>query len=265
MSVFSKEEFPVKWVRAKHLKIVWAQAQRGLDQNKVERIKKNFDPDAVGVIVTTLPNGKGEYHVIDGQHRVEAVRQLWGGNEYMPCQVLDKESPKEAAEIFLKVNMDRKRPSPVSRFHVAVTAGREDAVAVDNLLDEMGYRVGMGGEDGMISAITACLSVYDKLGIEGLRDVLLLLRGSWGMERDAYHNSLIRGYARFLANYGDQADKERLVDKVSKKYTPASLLGAARTAREMFRGTIKENVTRILVTSYNHNLRSDRRLEEPSA
>lgn len=262
MSVFLKKDYPVKWVRNGDLSVVWAQSQRGLNEGKVKEIAKSFDPDAFGTVAVTLPNGNGVYHVVDGQHRTNAVRRLWGESEMVPCLVLNATNPAEAAEIWLKINQHRTRPQPVDRFRVAVTAGHQAEVEVNDLLKQLGYRIAMGGEDGMISAISGCLAIHKKHGIGGLKDALLVIQGTWGRDRDSVHNNIIRGYADMLGKYKGEVDRGRLVDRVSKQYTPARLIGAAKTAREMFRGTITDNIVRVLVNSYNHGLRAEHRLKE---
>lgn len=262
MSVFLKKDYPVKWVPTSHLSVVWSQSQRGLNERKVEERMEDFDPDKFGIVVATMPNGNGMYHIIDGQHRVEAVRRLWGDGENVPVLVLSAKDPAAAADLWLGFNSARAAPQAMDRFTKGVTAGHEDEVEVDDLLRGLGYRVGMDGGDGTISAVGACLTIYRKHGPAVLRDALLVIQGTWGKARDSVHQNIIGGYAEMLAKHGKAVDRKRLVDRVSKQYTPARLLGAAKTAREMFRGTVTHNVRRALVSTYNHGLRPEMRLEE---
>lgn len=262
MSVFLKQDYPVKWVRVGDLSIVWAQAQRGLNERKVDGMVKEFDPDAFGVLVTTLPNGNGVHHVIDGQHRAETIRRMYGLSEMVPCQVLNAKGPQEAAAIWRKINGARTKPHILDDFRVAVTAGEPAHVEVDALLRGLGYKIAFDSGAGTISAIAACMAIHRQHGAGVLKDALLVIQGTWGKERDSVHNNIVRGYAEMLAKHGKNVDRKRLVDRVAKQYTPARLIGAAKTAREMFRGTITDNVIRVLVNTYNHGLRTELRLEE---
>ena len=251
-----------QWIPVGQLNVVYTESQRGLNLRKVEQMASGFDPDAFGNLVVTLPNGDGIYHIIDGQHRAEVVRRLWGLHESVPCIVLNAKDPAEAADIWLKINTLRSKPQSLDRFRVAVAAGHPDEVAVDDLLRHMGYTVGMSGTDGMLSAVGACLDVYRKQGFEVLKDAFLVIQGTWGKQRDSVHESIIKGYGSLLGQHGSSIDRKRLVDRVAKQYTPARLIGAAKTAREMFRGTVPSNVTRVLVNTYNHGLRTEQRIEE---
>lgn len=262
MSVFQKKDYPVKWVQVGDLSVVWEDAQRGLNKRKVGRIVDDFDPDAFGVLVVTLPNGNGIYHVIDGQHRAAAVKQMWGLHENVPCLVLNAKDPKEAAVIWRKINGDRSKPQAIEDFRVAVRAGEPDQTAVNDMVRGLGYRIGFDSTDGTISAISELLSIYRRYGPVTLKDALLVIQGTWGRTRDSVHQGIIAGYANTLAKHGKNIDRKRLVDRVAKQYTPARLLGAAKSAREVFRGTVSGNVSRVLVSTYNHGLGLDKRIEE---
>jgi hypothetical protein len=261
MTVMPKSSYEVKWIPVGSLSVLWASAQRGLTQSKVEKIKEGFDPDAIGVLAVTMPNGKGVYHVIDGQHRRQAVLELWGDSQRVPCTILPGRTEKEAAHIWSLMNGDRTMPTAIDKFRVAVTAGYADEVAVNNIIRDFGYKISGGFEDGYLSAVAACLAIYRKRGPEALSWTLDTIQQTWGKSRDGVHAATLRGYADLLAAH-PSVDQARLVTKVAKQYTPARLIGAARTAHDMFKGTLGANVVRILVQTYNHKLKTGARLGE---
>lgn len=254
-----KGEYPVQWIEVSNLRVVWPSAQRSARDGKVEAIKKNFDPDAFGVVAVTLPNGNGIYHVIDGQHRVRAVRELWGEGEKVPCMVLNGRTQAEAAHIWSLMNGDRTMPYPVDRFKVAVTAGRPEEVDVSKIIKSLGYRVSMDSDDGSISAIMAVMGVYRDYGAAHLTWALGTIQETWGKTRDSTNGAIVQAYAMLLAEH-PTVERPRLVQKVAKQYTPARLLGAAKTHREMFKGRLATSIKELLVQSYNHNLRTSARL-----
>lgn len=256
-----KSDRPVKWMMIKDLDVHWIEAQRPLRHNKVIDIANALDPDGIGVIcVAEIKNGNSEvtYHIIDGQHRVAAVRQLWGESERVPCEIIqDVDTPEEAAEIWLLRNTAQTAPTSYERFNVAVTANRELEVTVNEIIKACGYTVGWGE----LMAVVACITAYKQVGAEGLAWVLTTLRDTWGIEdKDAVRGSLVRGYALFWRDHGSKIDSDRLIKVVSERYTPNRLLGAAKTSRDTFRGTMAENVNRVLVTTYNYRLTEPSRL-----
>ena len=132
----------IKWIPVKNLSVVWAQAQRGLDERHAQQIADNFDPEMFGTLAVTKPNGHGVYHIIDGHHRKVAVEKLWGDGELVPCQVFDADDPARAAKLFDHINTARKAPQPIDVFKVRVTAGNEIEVAVSNTVKHAGFNIG---------------------------------------------------------------------------------------------------------------------------
>ena len=66
----------IKWIPCKQLSLVWAEAQRPLNESHAKSIADNFDPEMFGTIAVTKPNGAGIYHIIDGHHRQEIADEL---------------------------------------------------------------------------------------------------------------------------------------------------------------------------------------------
>jgi hypothetical protein len=259
---FSLKEFEIPYLSDSDRRrwVVWANAQRPCDDKWASKIAEAFDPDLLGVVSVSKPNGSNVYHVIDGQHRVAAVRLLFGENEKVPCNVFDADDPARAAQLFNSINTARRKPQRIDIFRVRVTAGNETEVAVDKIIRSLGYRVGWKNSDGMISAVDALVTVYEKRGADVLRYSLNLIKATWGLSPDAVIGPLIKGYAAFVAEYGTDAKWERMVDRVSKKFSPGHLLGAARSMREGMQCSVDEAVKQVLINAYNHGLREQSRV-----
>jgi len=253
-----KATHATKWIAVKNLSVQWANAQRPFNQKWAEEIRNNLDPDMFGVLSVTKANGKNIHHVIDGQHRKWAIEELWGETEMVPCNVFDVDTPERAAEMFNAMNTARKQPFPLDVFKVRVTAKIEPEFSVNKAAESIGFKIGNKPDDGYIRACGACVAVYRKYGKDTFIDSLLTIRRCWGLMSAAVDASMIRGFAEFLNEHGPHIDRVRLGEKVSKTYTPGRLVGAARTAREMFRGSVSGNVARVLVSIYNEGLRQGR-------
>jgi hypothetical protein len=259
--VMFKKDREEKWLPLDRLGVNYAEAQRPLNVRFADEIAENFDPYKFGRIQVAQVNGR--YHSVDGQTRCAAVRKLWGDTEMVPCDVIPAASPAEAAELFLGINDDRRPMQAIDRFRVSVTAERADFVAVNALLTGLGYTVGMSNEDGYFAAVGAAMTVYRRHGEDVLKDALLIIQATWGMDRDSVHTALVQGYAEMVAAYGPVMDRKRLANRVAKELTPGALLGRAKAISEMVRCTRPKGVMRALVAVYNHGLRTEIRLEEP--
>lgn len=62
-------------------------AQRELNQSRVDYIAANFDPEDLGT--PTVSHRDGHFYVIDGQHRVEALKQIGWGDQQIQCWSYD--------------------------------------------------------------------------------------------------------------------------------------------------------------------------------
>lgn len=243
-----------EWIPVKNLSIVWAEAQRPLNKGHARRITDNFDPDMFGTIAVTKPNGKGIYHVIDGQHRIVAVTEMYGQEEKVPCQVFDAVDPARAAQIFDEVNSGRRALQPVELFKVRVTAGKELQVEVNKIVNKCGYFVGHRNANSL-QCVGALEGVYQSYGPLVLEAVLRIYRKMWGEEN--VNSVIVRGIGMLLSEFR-HIDFERLATAISGKYTPARLLAAAKTAKEMAGGTAPALIRDILVARYNATVRGDK-------
>jgi len=246
----------VEWIPTKNLSIVWAEAQRPLNELHAQRIADNLDPDMFGALAVTKPNGKGIYHVIDGQHRLVAVQKKWGQDEKVPCQVFDAVDPARAAQIFDSINSGRRALQPIELFKVRVTAKSELQVEINKIVIKCGYFIGHRNTNA-IHCVAALEGVYQSYGPVALEATLRLTRKMWGDENTATGAIIIRGIGMLLSEFR-HIDFERLAQAISSKYTPSRLLGAAKTAKEMAGGVGPAIVRDILVARYNSTVRGDK-------
>lgn len=246
-----------EWIPVKNLSIVWVDSQRPLNEAHAQHIADNFDPDMFGVLAVTKPNGKGVYHVIDGQHRRVAIEKLWGENEQVPCQVYDAEDPARAAELFDFINSHRRAPRPIEIFRVRVTAKNELQVAVDKIVRNCGYSVGYRSP-GSICCVSSLEAIYQRYGGAILTATITMIDGIWGKDVNAFEASIVRGMGLFLSSHRG-IDIHHLRQCVAAKYTPARLLGAAKTAREIHGGSAAEAVRDLLLTTYNATMKTKKK------
>jgi hypothetical protein len=205
----------------------------------------------------TLPNGKGHYHIIDGQHRKRAIEIAFGEGQKVPCQVFNATDPARAAELFDEINSNRKTPKTIDFFKVRVTAGEPDHVAVIKIIKANGRSIQEGARrtETSICAVQALLSVYRQYGAEALDVTLKLLQATWGKDKNSVAAPLIRGYGMFLAEFGRKANWQRLHEAVARRYTPGRFMGAAKTHREMNGGSMHAAVRDLLIGCYNRGLK----------
>jgi hypothetical protein len=258
-TMFDKKTQKIEWIPVEQISVIWAQAQREFNEKHAKVIADNFDPEMFGTLAVTLPNGKGIYHVIDGQHRRAAIEMLYGPKERVPCEIFNATEPSRAAKLFDKINTARKAPQPLESFRVRITAGDKDENAVAKIIKENGYVLAKGGTraENSIACVGALLAVYRIHGAEALGNALKLIQATWGMDKSATGGQFVRGYGEFMAEFGKKVNWGRLKESIAKKYTPARFMGAVKTAREMSGGSTASAVKSLLLANYNRGLRAN--------
>lgn len=239
---------------------------RPLDPRRVAEIARDFDPEAVGVLVVSA-RSDGTYVVLDGQHRRAAlVRAGFGADQRVPCDVRHGLTLAQEAALFVRLNNTTK-PLLIHRFLRRVTAGDEAAAAIDAIARGAGFEVSEHSGDGRIVAVAALEAVYAGRGParghgpypDILEGALRVLAGAYGHTADAVNGLLIQGVGLLIARYGDAVDRATLVAKLAKVPAGANgLLAKARGMREYQGGSVPRCVAEVCVTLYNAGKRGGR-------
>jgi hypothetical protein len=245
---FSRKDHTLTWIAVGDLTVAWPEAQRALSERKAKNIAESFSPDLFGTL-TVSPVANGKYHVDDGWTRASAVRMLYGDNERVPCVIVPAGTAAAAARVFYEMNGQRSKPTAMERFITGVTGNYNDECAVKEIVDCQGLSVELAQRDGAISAVGSLLSIYRQYGEDGLRDVLMFIKDTWGKDSAGFNGYLLRGVALFLAQ-PEVTKTDKLAKKVSRKFTPGRLLGAAKASREAFGGSMPRAVAAIIQEAY---------------
>jgi len=107
----------------------------------IDKIAAHFRWPRFGAIlvVRVLKADGGGWHVIDGQHRLEAVRVL--GIQRVPAIELPHQTIEEAAADFVAINRDRVVVTPLHIHHAMLRAGEPTALAVDRACGAAGIEI----------------------------------------------------------------------------------------------------------------------------
>lgn len=196
------------------------EVQRPLNLAKVTDIKRSFNWDAVGVL-TVSSRGADEYMVVlDGQTRLQVVKELTDNTGVLPCRVFRGLTKEQEALLFLALNNTTK-VRPLDQFRVKVTA--EDPVAVDinRMIRSYGWDVGSGKNTGYVNAVAALQWVYRKSEEAGcepnlVQMVALVTKRAWGLDPDGMTGPLIKGLGLLFLVHSSRIEVDRLVERLSR-------------------------------------------------
>lgn len=242
--------------------------QRPLNLRWAEKIGRELDPDLIGVIhVSHRSNGR--YVVIDGQHRLHAVKHIFGNNgTLVECKVYSGLTKAQEAAIFVGIN-DFKRPTRIEGFLKNVVAKDADALAINAIVQEMSCRIDRAKGDKTITAIGALEDVYygfaDRTTADAanpsansalLKATLAVIGNAWGGTADSLHGHIISGVGRLLAARQRAMDVSDLIHKLSTyPGGPTALCGAASGRRALTGGKVGAALAEVCLDLYNKGRR----------
>jgi Family of unknown function (DUF6551) len=199
-------------------------AQRRFSKPQADEYAAHMRLEALGFPV--LNHRDGRWYIVDGQHRIAALRLIGFGDLDLECECFEGLSERDEARLFLERN-DRKNVTPYEKFRVALTAGLEREHAINDVVQAQGLRVAKGNADGSISAVSALVQVYERGGADVLGRSLTILRDAYGSSHAALSSELIRGLGLVCQRYNGDFDDHYAVTKLGRLPLQALLAQAS--------------------------------------
>ena len=251
----------LRWVPIVDLKID-PQAQRSLRTHWVKSHVPDFDAEQLGYIVVNKRSDGGLY-VIDGQHRVELLREVGWGDQQVQCECFEGLTQAQEAELFLSRN-DGIQVRTFDKFRVAVTAGKEIETDIDRIVNHQGLSISDQSNEGNITAVASLRKVYGGAGIaspkEGpaaLARTLKVIQRAWGKSPSTFNGEILAGMGMVQLSYNGKLNQEDLAEKLAPFPGGApGVLGKARAIRDMRGRPISHCVASVIVDTYNKGRRN---------
>ena len=156
----------------------------------------------------------GWYYIIDGQHRIAALKQWLGSwqDQQIQCWAYEGLTEAQEAEVFLKLN-DTLAVHAFAKFKVAVQAGRAGEADVDRIVRALGLRISQARSGGAISAVGTLRRVYARGGAATLSEALRIIRDAYG---DAgLDGPVIDGIGLLCQRYNGELSEQKAVERLA--------------------------------------------------
>lgn len=221
-----ERETRLRWVSIEQMRVS-PMAQREIRRARVDRIVASFDLEQIGT--PTVNERDGHFYIIDGQHRIEALRELGWGDQQIQCWAYAGLSEEDEAEKFLKLN-DTLAVDAFSKFKVGVHAGREAETDIDRIVRAADLRVSMDIRDGSVRAVGTLRRIYDRDGAATLARTLRICRDAYG--DSGLEAPVLDGIGLLCGRYNGEIDDAAAVTKLAKTHGGVNgLLGKAENMR----------------------------------
>jgi hypothetical protein len=221
----------LRWVAIADMKVS-PRAQREFSQAQAERYAADFDLEALGYPVLNCRDGV--YYIVDGQHRIAALKLIGWGDQQVQCETYFDLTEAQEADLFLRRD-ERRAINAFDKFRIALVAGREPEVDIERTVLINGLTISNNRDDGCISAVTSLRKVYTAHGPVLLGRVLRIIRDAYDANRRAFDAPTLSGVALFCARYDGAIDEARVVDRLAK--LPRGALGLSQKADVIRRQT----------------------------
>lgn len=185
--------------------------QRYMDKKRVNSLALNFDKNLFGYIKVYYDINDKKYYIIDGQHRTEAARIK--GYTYIPCEIIEAKTTKEAATIFVDVNTKIKALSKLEIFKAKLCEGDEAALSLNKICEEEGYRIANSTMSYSLRCIHCLEKIYKQDKGNSLKKLLRLLSEIYNGLPDSLTADIVESYYRFYKLYDDLIIEKELIRK----------------------------------------------------
>lgn len=245
----------LRWVSIEKMKVSPV-AQRELRTARVDHLAANFDLEQLGT--PTVNERDGWFYILDGQHRIETLKQIGWGDQSIQCWTYVGLTDQEMADKFDRLN-DTLHVHAFDRFRVRVNAQRETECEIDRIVRAQGLVVSRDKVAGAISAVGMLNKVYSRSDGQTLGRALRIIRDAYG---DAgLEAPVIDGVGYLCQRYNGQLDDREVVERLGNIHGGVNgLLGKAETIRKQTGSPKGQCVAAAAVETLNAGKRGKRLL-----
>lgn len=237
-----------------------SKAQRELKPHRVKELHDNLDLDMLGFPVLNWVSGD-KYHIIDGQHRIEAIKQFLGDGwqrQILKCKVYKALTEQEEADMFDRLN-NVLSVSAFAKFKVRITAQREIETEINRIVESEGLKIARGKLPGSISSIGTLVAVFNRTDSPTLGRVLRVLRDSFG--DSGFKSSAIYGISLLCERYGSLLNEKAVIERFGKlRGGIGGLLGRAQVLQKQIGSSLSVCVAAAAVDILNADRGASKKL-----
>ena len=249
-------EFEREWklIRPKDI-VVDPLYQRELDDKRVNRMVKKFNPNLVNPPKVSFRDGK--YWVFDGQHTLAMWRAV-KKDKPIECRVFYGMTWLDEMELFIEQNGEDKDPTTNDKLRAAFNGGDPDVKDMVRAAESAGVTVDFQSSKklGRCNATSTLFKAYKQLSRQDFVAMLEAIMFAWPEDPDGLTNWIIAGLTKFYATYSGSFKQDDL-KRVLQMVTPAAIIREGK-------GCVGRKDTvfaRIILRIYNKK-RTSRRLED---
>ena len=260
-SFFKKTLKNMKIVELSLSAIRMGKYQKKLNKERVATIVANFDPDRMRPIDVSFRDGF--FWCFDGQHRVEAYRQM--GMETIPAIIHEGLSYEDEALLFARQQDNVGTVQAHHKWNALVEAKDPATLKTIDIAKKYGFTIGFGeSKKGKIVAIKTVQDAVCQFGFDGFETILQVISEAWTEIKDGSRSILdkagsveiLDGLFTLFVSYGNNPtfSVSRLTEVLGLD-KPSNII---RDSKNYVMGNRGQRVAKVILNRYNKRIRNGR-------
>ncbi len=234
--------------------------QQSISEKKVENLVREWDDRLLTPLTVSFRDGK--FNVVDGQHRVAAMRKMNSGeNVLVPCLVYSGLTYEQEAALCYQIDQSKGRLSLAMSTNALMESGQDAQVLeIRDLLEREGFTWALGKKNAVeyeVVATRAVLNAYHLLGGAAFARMFALLRDTWHGSPYSLQGQFLSGMALFLKTYEPEVNDHTFIKRLSLS-APEEIGRRSRVDLSTSKSALR--YARVIWDKYNDHQRGTRRL-----
>lgn len=234
--------------------------QRPVLERVVDKLVREWDPRLLTPLVVSYRDGR--YNLVDGQHRVCAMRKKNNGKDAMAlCRVYRGMTYEQEAELYYKLDKAKGHLRLAHATKALVESGSDaEVIEIKRLLEGAGFIWALDRptkEPFEIEATRAVINAYRLLGGAAFSRMLELLAKAWRGTPTSLNASILSGMALFLKTYETELDDNVFIKRMSA-VEPEEIIRRGKMDFSTNKAALR--YARVIWDKYNGQQRGGRKL-----
>ena len=234
--------------------------QRPVETEDVDKLIAKWNPCLLTPIVVSFRDGN--FNVVDGQHRIAAMRKMAGGGDVTaPCIIYTGLTYEQEAELYYMLDQTRGKLRLGHATKALVESGANaEIIDVKQRVEDAGFTWALDrptGEPFEISTTRAVINAYRLLGGAAFSRMLGLIAGAWHGTPNSLKASIFSGMALFVKTYETELVDQIFIKRLSA-VDPDEIIRRGKVDFSTNKAALR--FARVILSKYNSQQRGGRKL-----
>lgn len=211
--------------------------QRPVRPAHVRQLIRKWDHNYLTPIEVSFRDGK--YNVINGQHRIEAMKKMNHGEDLVvQCLVYTGLTYQQEAAMYYLLDKTSGHLKLANAIKALMESGTDpELMDIKQRIERAGFTWALDRPSGAtyeIKPVREIINAYQKLGGQAFSRMLGLMAGTWHGAQNSLKSGMISGMALFLKTHENELEDYEFIRRLSEA-NPSEIIQLAHVERPAVR------------------------------